>query len=100
MIRRVSDAEIKAMFKKEPLPTWTRADRDKATSEGWNLFDCEPIMMICRDDEAGKFEFDSDAVGHVRHRANEGCETAQKAIALMGYRSDEIPEEVIPSETP
>lgn len=73
-----------------PQPGWLAADTDRASSEGWGLFDSDGILTINKCDDSDTFEFDSHAVGHVRERATAGCQTAQKALALVGRRTSEV----------
>ena len=45
---------------------WTESDTAAAFDEGWNLFDNDVVQEIQRDDEAGVFSSDEDAIGFVK----------------------------------
>lgn len=72
---------------------WTLTDSHHANTEGWDLFDAQGsayakpgphgfCWQIQRDDEAGVFAYDDEALVHVTRKAGEGDATAQKALRL------------------
>lgn len=49
---------------------------------GWELFKCRGVEIICKDDEAGIFETDEEAVEHVRKLAAAGFTYAKEALEI------------------
>jgi hypothetical protein len=64
--------------------------------EGWDLFECQGVMEIERDDELTMFVDDDAALGHVLERAAAGDSTAIKALYVRGQPADaEAPRNVL-----
>lgn len=63
---------------------WTAEDCWRACDEGWCLFDCDGrgVREIQRDDEAGIFADDAEAIGHVMRRAREGSWLHRRALRI------------------
>lgn len=73
-----------------PIPNtiWTPADSAAAVAQGYDLFEtllpeCPvEVMLLQRDDDAGIFDDDDDALRHVIMRAGHGDPLALKALYL------------------
>jgi hypothetical protein len=68
---------------------WTLADADEADQEGWNIYEAQGILEIERndvndppDEDAPHFEYDDDAVDHVRTGAQTGSALHMRALAI------------------
>jgi hypothetical protein len=59
--------------------SWTIAYTEQALREGWMLFNDDEIQ---RDDEAGLFVSDEDALNHVARCAGAGSELHQLALSI------------------
>lgn len=55
-----------------------------AELEGWALFECEGRYQLQRDDEAGQFASDADAIIFVANLASAGSAYHRSALELIG----------------
>lgn len=71
--------------------TWTAEDSEKASAQGWGVFDCDGEYQLQRHDDSNIFLTDHAAATYVKGRASLGDELAQKAIShLASCGSDDI----------
>lgn len=66
--------------KSSSIPEFTAREAALAAAEGWNLFNVETCPEIQRDDEAGIFQTDEDAIAFVKAS---GTPHALRALAIL-----------------
>lgn len=92
--REAREERMSAALDSEPMSErmteaeWTIEHGEEAESQGWNIFESdERGLEIQRDDEAGIFDTDEDAVKYVERQAARGNECAASALRLVGKKS-------------
>lgn len=95
------------IFAPEYPDHWTAADDDAAAAEGWGIFEADGRGVLeieridCNDpphEDAPTFEYDDDAIEHVRIRALQGSELHARALAIhRKYRSEQLTVVIGPS---